>query len=655
MKVLYSQIKDLVPDLKLPAKETGNILTSIGFMMDDFKEVYYDNKKDFLLSLEIRQNRADCLSVFGLAKEIAAHQGCSIKLPALPTFKFNDNRLDIEIKATDYLKSVHAVSLKKIENKKSPNWLKEYLSFYDVRSINLLVDLSNYVMILTGYPSHVLDADKIDGQIIWSLNNTKREFITLDSVKINLEKGELVIEDKKNILALAGIVGGRHAAIGINTNSIIVELAVYKHSIIRNNSRSLNIATEASNRLGKQLDPNGSNYAFGLLLTLIKKYCKGEFNSNLFHHYPQKYTQPGIIFNPGLPSAYAGIDIPIHRVETILKNLGFVLEKNKDKLKVIPPDGRMDILCEEDAIEEVIRMNGYEKIPTDEVPKFPVVKNITSKIIVLSDKIRDILSSIGLDEILSWPLTKTGDNKNVNYLDWGIVRTQNSVNEDFPELRQSIGAGLINQYYEFDKKNIKLIRIFEIGKTYGRIRNKYIEYDSLGILVNSPHKEKGLSMLQKFLEILLRSLGFSEIKYLKSKVIPKIANPYTCWDVYTNGSKLGIIYKLKQISKTENAYFTEINLNEVLEKIKKINNHATLELKQKLIILDANIELDKNDSINEFVEKIKSKIGLGHIWSIVVIDKFALAEKTRYTIRVIYYNLSDQEAKKIHLEVFNLR
>lgn len=659
MKILYSQIKELIPNLKATPKEVADVLTLIGFMRDGFEDVYYQNKKDYLLSLEVRQNRADCLSIIGLAKEISAFYGLKIKLPEISSkisFLKSKNSLDIKVRADDYVERISAVRIKGLKNRESLKWLKEFLSFYGINPINLLVDLSNYVMLLTGYPSHLLDMDKINGQIFWSLNNNFDEITTLDGSNIKLKKDELIIRDDKNVLALAGIIGGRVAQININTKSIIAEIAIYNSSIVRKNSRNLKIITEASNRLGKYLDPNGSEFAIRLLISMIIENCGGSIDSKLFDFYPQKHIPSEIKFDSKLPGLYAGVDIPEEKSLKILKNLSFKIKSSSNKLRVSPPIGRMDVSITEDLIEEVIRIFGYDKISSNETPKFEVVKNITPNNICLTEKIRDILTSLGFDEILSWSLTKKGDNPKINYLDWQIVSTQNFLaNEDYPDLRQSLATGLINQFQEYFKKNIEHIKIFELGKVFGKKGNKYEEYEALGVLMHTLSKNKGLPAIKETAEKLLRIIGFADISYKESKIKPETANPYSCWDIMIEGKAIGILYKLKPQELNQNIYFIEFNLAKLTKLLEKIHNNPIIELTQKIVVLDANVELKKNESIDDFLAEVKKKIKNENIWSITIIDKFPLKEKNKYTIRVSYKELSDQEAKKIHLSSFGLK
>lgn len=654
MKVLYSQIKELVPGLTSSPKEVGEALTLTGFMMDSFTEVSYKGKNDYLIGLEIRQNRADCLSVIGLAREVAAYFNLKTSIPKIKQIASSKEQLDIKIEATRVVKRVLAIKIDEVTNQKSPDWLKEYMAFYDLNSVNLLVDLSNYVMLLTGYPSHLIDYEKISGKLTWATNKSFDEITTLFGSVVKLQKEtELIIKDEKDILALAGIVGGEKAKIDIQTKSIIAEIAVYDRSVIRKNSRSLNLVTEASHRLEKDIDQNGVALAMNLLVSLILKYAGGKINSSLFDYYPKKYISPSIKFETSLPSRFAGIEIKEKDVLKIFKNLNFIVKGKGDSLLVTPPTYRLDIALPEDLVEEVIRIYGYDRIPVDEVPKLTVTTDITPKNIILAEKMRDIMTVLGFDETLSWTLTKDGDNELVNYLDWDVIIAQNSSNDIYPNLRQSMIVGLLNQLNQYIKNNVDFINIFEIGKVFGEKNNKYLEHEAIGILSTS--NRNAIVAFKDKTESLLRLIGLDNIEYIESGLKPKIANANSCWDIYCGEQKIGILYKLIPQEIKFNVYCAEINVTKTTALLLNVKDNPVVELTQKLVILDANVELENKESIVEYLKNVKDKFNKKNIWSISIVDVYVLNKKIRHTVRVTYVGLSDQEAKKIHLKAFGLK
>ncbi|MBD3245150.1 MAG: hypothetical protein GF335_04105 [Candidatus Moranbacteria bacterium] len=652
MKILFSQIKKLVPGLKASAKETAEALTLTGLMVESFEQVNYLGKKDYLMGLEVRQNRADCLSVAGVAKEVAAYYGLKFKKLKLSDSIKGKGQAKIKIDCKKSVKRVLAVELGEVQNKPSPKWLEDFLKLYDIKSINLAVDLSNYVMLLTGYPSHLLDKNKMKGGLTWTLNKKYNKITTLDKTEVELKKDEeIILQDNEKILALAGIVGGRAAALEKSSRSIIAEMAVYDRSLVKKNSRDLKIVTEASIRLEKNLDPGSSIDAFYLLVNLLKKYCKAKIKSQVFDYYPKKRKLEKIKVNLAKPSLFAGVEIKDRESKKILKNLGFTITKeSKNQLTVISPEERMDVELEEDVIEEIIRIRGYDKIPNNKIPALTVVEEITPFKLKLVEEIKKHLVSVGFDEILSLPLTKPGLNKKANFLKWKEVPTQNPVNEEFPFLRQSLFPGLLNQLEIYKKNNVTKIKMFEIGKIFGKKSKKFVEYESLGIF----QKNEKLENFQKNIEGVLRSMGLTKLKYQKAQTIPVFANPLSCWDVYVDNIRIGIVYKLKDFK--QNFYYFEAIINTLSGLVKKSPKNPTKELTKKLISLDANIEIKNSQKVQDKLDKAKKLIGPKKLWSLEIVDKYKPNKNlTRYTVRVAYFGLGDKEAKRLHLTAFGLK
>lgn len=651
-----------------------------GSMMDGLKEVRFQGKKDYLISLEVRQNRADCLSVMGLARETAAFYGLACKSPvpasnafftavknALRGYDGSEFRAKrgikvlpsvseagsyIRVEAKKQVKRALAFEITGVKNKESPSWLKEFLVFYDINSINLLVDLSNYAMIITGYPSHLLDKDKMAGSLCWSVNKIFKEITTLDGTQVKLSGREVILKDEKNILGLAGIVGGKIAAIDKNSRNLIAEMAIYDRVSIRRDARNLKINTEASTRLEKDLDSQGLDFAMRFLISLILKEAGGKIIAKPFSFYPKEQLNSRIKFDPKLASIFAGINIPESQSLKILKTLRFKVLRSKNAWFVMPPQDRTDIVIPEDVVEEVIRIFGFEKIPSDQAPAFSVVSSITPKTIDISEKTRDILACLEFDEILSWPLTKKDINLATNYQDWENISTQNSVNEEFPDLRQSIAPSLLSQLAEYKKKNVEKISIFEIGRVFGKKGQDFLEEDSLGILIK---KEKGkiVQDLRRTIEVLLRSLGLGDIDYPLARTKPRIANPFSCWDISVR-EKIGILYKINS-SEHKNIAFAEISLSKISRLCQDFSLNPVVELTEKLVVLDANLELGQKENINELLKTIKAKIGKNNLWSLEVIDRFPLKNKIRYTIKVSYMGLTDKQAKESHLKIFGIK
>ena len=654
MKVLYSDLKKFIPTLSATPKKVGEALTVTGFMMDGLEEVKFQGKKDWVMSLEVRHNRADGLSVFGIAQETAAYFGLKTKFPVAKKTKISAKSQMIEVLDKKFTKRVLAYEIDGVKNEKSPAWLSEYLALYGMNSKSLLVDLSNYVMLLTGFPSHLLDKQKIEGKLAWDLNKKFEEITTLDGSVIKLTKDqEIILRDDKSILALAGIVGGKKAEIDDKTEAIICEMGIYDPGTVRKNGSSLGVVTEAGTRLSRYLGPNGLEPAMMLLLNLI---ARNSSNKKLvfrkFDFYPRKYKAPWIEVDLSKPSLYAGVSISQERSLEILKNLNFLVKQSKKGVWVSPPEERMDVQIEEDVIEEVIRVFGFDKIPSDITPPLEVAENITPKTLILAEKIRDILCATGFDEILSPPLAKRGLSQKCNHLSWSLIQAENPVNEEYCEMRQSMAVGLISQLEEYLKQNLEFINVFEIGKIFGKVGSNFKEHDSLGMLT---YGENSINFLKGKTENLLLGLGLREVSYRESKRKPQVANPFVCFDVISAGKNIGIIYKMTPAEFKKNVYFLEVNLPEIVKILEKNSKPSTTEITTKNLILDANLLLKKNETPYEKIRQIKSKIGSKNFFSLEIVDIFPVKDKLRYTFRVTYQGLSDPDAKKLHLGVFGLK
>ncbi len=655
MKLLHSSLKRYIPEIKVDADEAARIFTEIGYMKDgEILEVSYEGNKDFLTDLEVRQNRVDCFGVQGLARDIAAYLNLDYKTPEYSELKDSDlPELPISIKAKEAVKRVMAVKLSNIKVSESPSWLKEYLAHYDINSINNLVDLTNYVMLETAHPSHAFDADISGDGLTWEINPSYKKMISLDGTEIELTKDSLVVSDGKTPLALAGLVGGDKAAMSKKSKNVIVEMAVYDGGLIRRNSREMKVFTEASSRLEKFMDPESLDEAFNMLINLILEYCGGELSSKIYENYLIKNERNEINVDLDKVQQIAGIEIGYDDSISYLEKLGFdIKEKNLPSIIVRRPINRLDIEQEEDVFEEIIRMYGYYSLPTDKL-NVTLVKDVTPTHIKLIDSLKNFLVANGYDEIRSWPLVDEEKNSKGNFSETKAIRVQNSINEEVPIIRQSLSAGIVGQIQQYNKKFVGDIRIFEEGKVFYSIDGIYREHYSLAIATSN----KSLKSIQEILEKVLGSNSVSIIKYSPSEIVPAYAHPKTCFNIIAgnnnNLSNIGVIYTFNKLEGIEGSY-CEININEIdnLIQNRPEDLKSTIELLGKLVSLDSNIILKENDSLVDFIaEKIENN--LENIWSWEIVDVYSSKGEIKYTVRVTYQNLSDQESKVLNEKLFS--
>lgn len=647
MKVLYSQLKKYLPELSASAKDVANVFTMTGFMLDKFIEVDYNGQKDYFLDLEVRQNRADSFGVLGLARELSAYYKIPLKYPEYNiSLGGNTYKLPITISAKEAVKRVQAVKLIDLEIKESPEWLKDYLSLYDINSINNLVDLTNYVMIETGHASHVFDTDLVGDALTWEVNNGKYpKMTTLNGQEVELTADSLLITDGKRPLSLS-FIGGKDDAVTNSTKKVIIEMAVYNGTLVRQNARDLKIVTEAGTRLEKFMDPNSIPQVFEWLISLILENCGGTIVSDLFDEYIQITPEIEITVDLDKVQQVAGIPITYTESKEYLKNLGFkIIADNNNSVKVLRPVNRLDIETQQDAFEEIIRMKGFNNIPSNYLTT-QVVKDITPTRIYLMDNITNCLATNGLDEVRSWVLVDQKSNDLTRFIDWDAIRVTNSINEEVPFLRQSIAVSLLGQAQTYIKNNITPIELFEIGKIFGKKEGTYTEINSLGMLIAN----NDINYLKLKLESLIRYLGMDKIEYIKDTNPPRSSHPLTSWQIRIENQIAGVIYITNKNEFVE-VSVAEINIDLIDSIINKNKKSSTQEVTQKIVTLDANVNLAKDVDVNSFVLNKLESVG-ANLWSWELIDQFKSESDIKYTVRVSYVNLSDTSAKELHAKLF---
>mgnify|MGYP001023951606 CR=1 FL=1 len=596
MKLIYSHLQKFLPTLEVNPQQLRDDLTMIGHFTNFFENI----EGEIVFDLDIKVNRGDCLGYYGIAKDLSVFYNIPLLTNISPEI-VNQATEVLPIKVTtENVKRILAVKFSQLQNTTSPPWLLKFTICHQIKSINLIVDLTNYVMFMYGIPSHAFDTKKSTDSLIWEMNPKYQEFTSLDGTKLTLNKDILMINNPDQPLSLS-FWGGNNCAIDQNTSEIILEMAIYNPTIVRQNSRQLKSTTEAGTRLEKQLDPNLIPLAFNHLCKLILQNAGGQITSAFFDYYPQTITLPSIKFNTDKPSLISGIKIPSEFSLDCLTRLGCDIKDNQ----IIPPSIRPDITIEADLVEEVVRFWGYQKIPTDQPLSYKKLTDITPKEIYLIDSLKDKLTDLGYDEILSWPLvSKPIDSQSV-------VTTQNSINTESIYLRQSLIPSLKEQLNQHLRYKLNNSQFFEIGKIFFKEGDNYIEKNSLGIYHPNPDQ------LKKDLQYLNLPNNFKDSSFVEIIVD---------------------------------------NLDKIDNYQPKVLRHSAYELTSQLVILDANIVFDSIQDSSEIIEKYTQLIGPKYLWEIVITDIYQDTTNKiyRYTFRVSYYSINDKLAKEIHLKAFNL-
>ena len=331
---------------------------------DDIKDVLGIN--DIAVEFEITSNRPDCLSVIGLARETAASFATDLKLHT-PVVKETDNGktindyISVEIKDPDLCPRYTARVVENIKIEPSPKWLRERLRASGVRPINNIVDITNYVCLEYGQPMHAFDYNYLEGgKIVVRRANEGEEITTLDGVKRTLTNKMLVISDAKKAVAVAGVMGGENSEIIPETKTIVFESANFNGPSVRMTARDIGLRTEASGRYEKGLDRENTMPAIERACELVEMLGAGDVVKGIIDVYPTKAEQTVIPFDPQKINEFLGTDVPYESMIDTFKRLDIKLEDGK----LYPPSYRADLEGMHDIAEEVIRIYGYDKIPS---------------------------------------------------------------------------------------------------------------------------------------------------------------------------------------------------------------------------------------------------------------------------------------------------
>jgi phenylalanyl-tRNA synthetase beta chain len=366
-------------------------------------------RKDTLFEIGLTPNRSDCLSVVGIARDIAAKLGLKLKYPYSPLAEGPervDSVIRVSIESPELCPRYAARFVSGCTIAPSPEWLVKRLNAIGVRSINNVVDVTNLIMMELGQPLHAFDCDRLSEQrIVVRTAKEGEQFITLDNQKRDLTTSDLVICDAERPVALAGVMGGLNSEIESYTTSILLESAFFKPSAIRKTSKRLGLHTESSHRFERGIDIDSVTRALDRAASLIVELAGGVLAQGCVDVYPGKKDRAAITFRPEKANELIGIDLERNEIIDILTRLECRVSRCTDgSVAVIPPHYRIDIEREIDLIEEIARLNGYDKIP-ESMPIARVVSDRPSRHQEIEKRLRDLLVHNGMTEIINFSFT----------------------------------------------------------------------------------------------------------------------------------------------------------------------------------------------------------------------------------------------------------
>jgi len=687
MKFSYNWLKQYLPNLPKPEK-LAQVLTLKSFNIEDIEK----KAKDHILNVELLPNRIpDCGSHLGLAREIGAIFNLKIKEPNIKISESNkkvSDQLEVKIEDPELCSRYTARIINDIKVGPSPKWLKEQLEILGLKSINNVVDSTNFVMLEYGQPLHAFSLEKLEsssnkkkiiirpakkGEKIKSLDEAQTEYV--------LCPDNLVISDEKKPIAIAGIKGGFNTAIDNNTTSIIIESANFDKVSISKTSKKMNLVTDASLRFSAGLDPNLTIEALDRAASLIIETCKGKSAKGIIDVYPRKNNSARIAVRKKYLNDLIGIEIPNKKTKEIFDALGFECKEEKEKFIITVPTIRTDIEREEDLIEEVARIYGYEQIQS-KAPEVNIYTDTytqkekqteiwdTIEAMNFRNLVKDILSSLTLNEVYGYSFIGE-QQKQVLGLN-NLLELQNPNSYQFQCLRSNLLAGLLENTKN-NLKNYPEVRLFETGRVFKKDPEKgIVELRRVAGVIAADKQRKLFFELKGLIDSFLDKLGITDYFYDDTQPFfwPKedieIFHPGAFAEIKMSDKTFGIIGEINpailydldpsvnNAFKNSKVVAFEFDLEKLFKELREEREYQPIS-KYPAIIRDISILLDQEIRTNRILELIQKSDSKGIVQDVEIFDIYedeTLSHgKKSVTFHIIYqsndHTLNDKEVDEI--------
>ena len=475
--------------------------------------------KQAVVDFEITPNRPDCLAMVGMAREAAA----TFKKPfAYPDTDIKEENgegktkdyISVDIKNPESCKRYVARVVTDVKVEQSPWWLQKRLMYAGMRPINNIVDITNFVMLEYGQPIHAFDINQVKGGRIIVENASEGEkFVTLDNNERTMTKDMLLIKDAERGIAIAGVMGGLNSEVEEDTTTIIVESANFSGDSVRATSKKLGLRTEASSRFEKGIDPNLCEVAADRVCRLIEligagKVCKGSVDN-----YPSPEISEKIDIRVDRINHVLGIELSRKEMVDILESLEIKVSGIGNTMTVTPPTIRQDLVAEEDYIEEIARIYGYDKLPVT-LPKGNCEAGISYER-ALRDLTRNSLCGMGLNEIQTYSfVSPKGDNVRIDEDAWerAFVKIINPLGEENSVMRTILTPNMMEVLARNYSRNIDKVKAFEIGNTFmaNMLDSDALPDEQYSLCIGMYGKDEDFFSLKGVIVELLKVLGIKE-------------------------------------------------------------------------------------------------------------------------------------------------
>lgn len=624
---------------------------------------------DTLYELDIHKHRNnDCYSHIGFAYEVATVLGKEVKLPVSKYNVDNSDDVNNHIKLninTDKCPFYIGRMVKNVEIKESPEWIKKRIIAAGMRPINNVVDISNFVMLEFGQPTHFFDADKLGTTVEVRQAKENETIITLDEIERNLIEKDIVITDGEKPTCIAGVMGGLNTEVDDNTKNIFIEAAIFDSVSIRNTSSRLSLRSEASIRYGKGLNYEYTLLAMDRCLSLLEEYANATVIDGVVSYDKVDKTLKVVEFTTEQINGLLGIEISKEDMKKELERLSFAYDLNGDKFKVTIPNRRLDIEDNiADMAEEIGRLYGYDNLVST-LPKVVTKRGVYKGDVAIRKAISKRLRTLGINEVKNYTLINPKNVDTFNYDNKKAVYLPNPMSVDKSVFRLSLIQSLLDNYDYNKARKVNDINIYEIAKTYDK---DLVEESKVALLMkgnyitNSWNPANSIKVdfycIKGIVENLLNYLGFKN-RYSFSPTEIKGLHPNISATILLDRKPIGVIGRVHPSIKKDDVYVAELSMTKLYElNIKALKYKEASKYPE--IAKDVAFIVKKDISAASLMEEIK-RTGSRLLSSIDVFDVYTgenvLDDEKSIAFNLVFADstrtLSDEEVMNVFNNIIN--
>lgn len=670
MRISYNWLKDYI-DIKIPPEKLASVLTMAGLAVESITK----QDSDYIFEIEVASNRPDWLSYIGVAREVAALTGERLKMHQVKQihdtrYTIHNTKISVKVEDKKRCPRYTARIIRNVKVGESPDWLKARLQVMGLRPVNNIVDVTNLCLFETGEPMHAFDLDKIEGKEIVVRQAKKGEkILSIDGTERVLDDSTLIIADSARPVAIAGLIGGLNTEVTNSTKNILLEAAFFDSISVRRSSRRLGIMTESSYRFERKVDLANIVYSSNRALGLILKLAGGQTGEFVDIGEEKKSAKTFINLRYSRCNKIVGLEIAPSSIKKILNSLGLKTSASlKNKVKLEIPGFRNDLNSEIDLIEEVSRIYGYDKIPNT-IPSIAGEPSRLSSDMMAIKKIRQVLTSLGADEIITYSLLSKKLANSANLSDKNIIEIENPLSNEQEIMRPSLIVGMLNSILWNMNRKTKDLELFELGNIYRKEGDsKFVEKKHLCValtgqsfsnLVGS-HRPFTFFDLKGMTEALFQELGAESVSFEYAK--DGCFSPAECASMEIKGEGIGMLGQmdrkiLNNFDIKDKVYALEMNIEPILKYVTPEKVFKELP-KYPSIYRDISIVIGKEISNSDVTALIKISAG-PTLKSVKLVDRYTGEQipdgKVGLTYRLEYQSLlktlEDKDVLDCHAKV----